>query len=405
MACFTSGMPATLSGPGAAMHLLGVARGIGELVAEVNTYLVQESGKPRGAFLSTPKDGEDATIEQLKADTKTAQGSLLFVESMANNWESGGQPAGDWGVKHFGPSVGPGMVEVAKMARSEALGALGINEALFGGADSVQPLSEAWRLALFSLIAPLGHLVEAELQAKIDPGISLSWIGASRASRFGRDEQELSSLWSKPGCPVAGGYADCWLADGGLGRDNTRVCPTARPANHPRSDRPGPSPGPRRGLDFTLPATSETEIKVWAIDATRRLNGGGLLPDSPRIVILSATPTTRYGMRVPEDLEAPVSGVEVAFDDEAGVTVLTVTGRPTDRKALLHLRACLSPTLADFEPMQPCPRPVGPCSRCGSLWWHGYGKLPPRSVRQDMGSDGVTSAGRTFNRRGSPAAG
>ena len=101
---------------------LGVARGIGELVAEVNTYLVQESGKPRGAFLSTPKDGEDATIEQLKADTKTAQGSLLFVESMANNWESGGQPAGDWGVKHFGPSVGPGMVEVAKMARAEALG-------------------------------------------------------------------------------------------------------------------------------------------------------------------------------------------------------------------------------------------------------------------------------------------
>ena len=61
---------------------------------------------------------------------------MLFVESMANNWESGGNPAGDWGVKHFGPSVGPGMVEVAKMARSEALAALGLNEALFGGADS-----------------------------------------------------------------------------------------------------------------------------------------------------------------------------------------------------------------------------------------------------------------------------
>ena len=164
---------------------LGVARGIGELVAEVNTYLVQESGKPRGAFLSTPKDGEDATIEQLKADTKTAQGALLFVESMANNWESGGQPAGDWGVKHFGPSVGPGMVEVAKMARSEALGALGINEALFGGADSAA-LREAWRLALFSLIAPLGHLVESELQAKIDPGISLSWIELRASDLAGR---------------------------------------------------------------------------------------------------------------------------------------------------------------------------------------------------------------------------
>ena len=95
---------------------LGVARAIGDLMAEATTYLTQESGKPRGAFLATPKDGEDDTIEQLKADAKTAQGALLFVEGMANNWESGGQPAGDWGVKHFGPSVGAGMVEVAKMA-------------------------------------------------------------------------------------------------------------------------------------------------------------------------------------------------------------------------------------------------------------------------------------------------
>ncbi len=164
---------------------LGVARAIGDLVAEATTYLTQESGTPRGAFLATPKDGEDDTIEQLKADAKTAQGALLFVESMANNWESGGQPAGDWGVKHFGPSIGQGMVEVAKMARSEALGALGLNEALFMGADSAA-LREAWRLALFSLIAPLGHLVESELQAKIDPGISLSWTELRASDLAGR---------------------------------------------------------------------------------------------------------------------------------------------------------------------------------------------------------------------------
>ena len=164
---------------------LGVARAIGDLMAEATTYLTQESGKPRGAFLATPKDGEDDTIEQLKADAKTAQGALLFVESMATNWESGGQPAGDWGVKHFGPSVGAGMVEVAKMARSEALGALGLNEALFGGADSAA-LREAWRLALFSLIGPLGNLVEAELRAKISPDISLSWVELRASDLSGR---------------------------------------------------------------------------------------------------------------------------------------------------------------------------------------------------------------------------
>ena len=164
---------------------LGVARAIGDLVAEATTYLTQESGKPRGAFLATPKDGEDDTISQLRADAKTAQGALLFVESQANNWESGGQPSGDWGVKHFGPSIGVGMVETAKMARSEALAALGLNEAIFQGADSAA-LRESWRLALFSLIGPLGNLVEAELQAKIDPGISLSWVELRASDLSGR---------------------------------------------------------------------------------------------------------------------------------------------------------------------------------------------------------------------------
>ena len=77
------------------------------------------------------------------------------------------------------------MVEVAKMARAEALGVLGLNEALFGGADSAA-LREAWRLALFSLIAPLGHLVEAELQAKLDPSISLSWTELRASDLAGR---------------------------------------------------------------------------------------------------------------------------------------------------------------------------------------------------------------------------
>ena len=164
---------------------LTIARAIGDLTAEATTYLTQESSTPRGAFLPTPKDGEDSTIEALRADVRNAAGAILFSESMANDWDAGGKSAGDWGVKHFGPSVGAGMVETAKMARSEALAALGLNEAIFGGADSAA-LREAWRLALFSLIAPLGNLVESELQAKIDPGISLSWTELRASDLAGR---------------------------------------------------------------------------------------------------------------------------------------------------------------------------------------------------------------------------
>ena len=164
---------------------LGVARAIGDLVAEATTYLTQESGSPRGSFLSTPKDGEDSTISELIADVKTAQGAMLFVEGMANNWESGGQSSGDWGNKPFGPMVDAGMISTMKLARSEALGAIGLNEALFMGADSAA-LRESWRLALFSLIGPLGNLVESELRAKIDPGISLSWTELRASDLAGR---------------------------------------------------------------------------------------------------------------------------------------------------------------------------------------------------------------------------
>ena len=151
------------------------------------------------AVTATPKDGEDSTISELKADVKTAQGAMLFVEGMADNWESGGQPAGDWGVKHFGPMVDNGMIATMKLARSEALAALGLNEAIFGGADSAA-LREAWRLALFSLIAPLGHLVESELQIKIDPSISLSWVELRASDLAGRARAFPEfSQWRKDG--------------------------------------------------------------------------------------------------------------------------------------------------------------------------------------------------------------
>ena len=61
----------------------------------------------------------------------------------------------------------------------------------YSWALTARPLREAWRLALFSLIAPLGALVQSELRAKLDPSISLTWTElrasdlAGRARAFG----------------------------------------------------------------------------------------------------------------------------------------------------------------------------------------------------------------------------
>ena len=186
---------------------LGVARAVGELLAEVTTYLTQESSKPRGAFLPLPKDGGDNTLEELRADTRKAAGSVLFVESLANNWDSGGNPqAGDWKASNFGPAVDAGVVEAAKLARSEALAAIGINEALFMGADSAA-LRESWRLALFGLIAPLGKLVESELRSKLDPSITIEWTELAASDLSGRARAFSSMVKSGMGLERAAGIS------------------------------------------------------------------------------------------------------------------------------------------------------------------------------------------------------
>ena len=67
------------------------------------------------------------------------------------------------------------------------------------GADSAA-LRESWRLALFSLIGPLGNLVESELRAKIDPGISLSWTELRASDLAGRARAFQSLV--KAGMPL-----------------------------------------------------------------------------------------------------------------------------------------------------------------------------------------------------------
>ena len=49
-----------------------------------------------------------------------------------------------------------------------------------------QTAREAYRLALFGVVAPLGRMVEAELTAKLEDSISLSWVEMRAADLMGR---------------------------------------------------------------------------------------------------------------------------------------------------------------------------------------------------------------------------
>lgn len=180
---------------------IGVAAMAGELSAETASALTDESSGPRGSFLPLPTDGEDETIEGLKGDIKTAGGALLAVESAADDWQAGGNaPRDDWQQKRFGPNPPQGLIALHQTATNEIYAACGLSSALFGDSTPAGA-REAWRLALFGTIAPLGRLVETELRRKLDPDIRLGWDELRASDLSGRARAFQSMVGG--GMPVA----------------------------------------------------------------------------------------------------------------------------------------------------------------------------------------------------------
>ena len=129
----------------------------GRLSAETLEALGDEASGPRGSFLPTPeKDGQDDTLTLMRADVRKAKGSMLFVESMADDF-GGGAPRApqDWAQKRFGMMVPTAAVELSSMVSREIVSACGVSPTLFDPKSSAA-MREAWRQLLFRTVAPLG---------------------------------------------------------------------------------------------------------------------------------------------------------------------------------------------------------------------------------------------------------
>ena len=147
----------------------------GRLSAETLEALGDEASGPRGSFLPTPeKDGQDDTLTLMRADVRKAKGSMLFVESMADDF-GGGAPRApqDWAQKRFGMMVPDAAVELSSMVSREIVSACGVSPTLFDPKSSAA-MREAWRQLLFGTVAPLGRIIEAELSAKLFP-VKIAW--------------------------------------------------------------------------------------------------------------------------------------------------------------------------------------------------------------------------------------
>ena len=161
-----------------------VAALAGRLSAETARALAEESSGPVGRLLAIPVDGGDSTVSGLKSDISNARGRVAIIEG--GDWGSSGSGAEvSLESQRFGPEPGSALVDLVDVSSREIYSACGLNAALWGSGDAAST-REAWRLCLFGVLSPLGRLVEAELQNKLEDTVTLSWQELRASDLSGR---------------------------------------------------------------------------------------------------------------------------------------------------------------------------------------------------------------------------
>ena len=162
---------------------LDVAALSGKLSAETVNQLADEASGPVGRLLGIPSDGEDSTVQGLKQDIAKARGRTALME--VGDWGDAGVARVDLQSRRFGAEPPASLVELADYASREVMSACGYNANLFG-AGQAAALREAWRLALFGVLAPLGRLVQAEIRSKLDEELTIGWQELRASDLSGR---------------------------------------------------------------------------------------------------------------------------------------------------------------------------------------------------------------------------
>ena len=167
---------------------LQVAKLAGRLSAEVVKALADEASGPRGHLLPTPMDGNDPTLELMKADIRKTSGDVLLVEG-GDMGGGAGEYKTDWQPRRLGADPPAALVELADLARREVFACSGVNPAIFTDSEGTAQ-RESYRQYLFGTCSPIGRMVASELSAKLETPVAFDWSElrasdiASRARAF-----------------------------------------------------------------------------------------------------------------------------------------------------------------------------------------------------------------------------
>ena len=148
----------------------------GRLSANTARALADEAGTTTGFVLPLPVDGEDPTVAPLKQDLRVSDGRLHLVESTRTMHVGGpgSAPRDDWKASRLGPNPPAGEVQLLGEAFREVAAAVGVPPSLFTDSDGTGQ-RESYRRFLHATIVPLSRVVAAELSAKLDGEVTLSF--------------------------------------------------------------------------------------------------------------------------------------------------------------------------------------------------------------------------------------
>ena len=186
-----SGTPYRGSGP------VSYAAGTGRLLAELERSLADESAGPVANLLPVPDTGTsdgagtdtgtgagtgDGTAgadpqEGLRADIRNARGRALLLETVSAGWDIGrdAAPRRDWIPARLGPNPPAPLVDIWREAYGQTLAAAGLPVALTAGNADGTAQREAFRRYLTLTVQPVGTLLSAELSAKLETPVRLSF--------------------------------------------------------------------------------------------------------------------------------------------------------------------------------------------------------------------------------------
>ena len=172
----TPGQPYIGTGPTSWAHTTA------RLQSEAERSLADEAAGPLAQLLTYPEgmdtdsdDDTDATAT-LRASLASARGKAMLVESTAGGMSEGrsNAPQRDWKPERLGPEPPDGMVKIADASFSRMVAACGCSPALFDDSDGTSK-REALRQFHLGTVRPLARLLEAELTAKLETPIRLTF--------------------------------------------------------------------------------------------------------------------------------------------------------------------------------------------------------------------------------------